>query len=586
MKEVFTLLRPRFWSFKNRGISKNLKGRKWRIFILGTIGLGFWGSTFAIIYRVLRYFQRFESFSDVLAYKLLSMALITFFSLLIFSSILTSLSKLYLSKDLQLVHSLPVSREKVFLARWIESTIDSSWMVFVYSLPLFLSYGIVYKAGPFYYAMLGVNILPFCLIASSLSAFIVLMAAVLLPAGRIRSVFFFLGLFLFLLLLISFRLMRPERFANPQSFSTVILYLKGLESSHSPWLPTTWFFDSLRAALSGSVRGTFFHSALSWSCAITFIFITTGVSGAVYFKGLSKAQTVPGRFFLSLGFKKPGYGFFLNSLSGPARAFAVKEIKTFLRDKTQWSQVFLVVALIVIYLYNFSVLPLERGPMKKEYLQNLLSFLNMGLAAFVLTAVSARFVFPAVSIEGDAFWIVKSSPVSVRTFLWIKYFVYFIPLLLLSEVLIVVTNILLQVTPFMMVLSVLTIFFMVPGIVSMGIGLGAIYPDFHSENPAQSVTSVGGLTYMTLCMGFIGAVIILEAGPVYNIFITGIRRVALTGIQWLWLVGSFCSVLAICLMAVVIPMRLGEKKIFEDEMSPALDDSGSDSSKPSKNPLV
>jgi len=209
MKEVFTLLRPRFWSFKNRGISKNLKGRKWRIFILGTIGLGFWGSTFAIIYRVLRYFQRFESFGDVLAYKLLSMALITFFSLLIFSSILTSLSKLYLSRDLQLVHSLPVSREKVFLARWIESTIDSSWMVFVYSLPLFLSYGIVYKAGPFYYAMLGVNILPFCLIASSLSAFIVLMAAVLLPAGRIRSVFFFLGLFLFLLLLISFRLMRP-----------------------------------------------------------------------------------------------------------------------------------------------------------------------------------------------------------------------------------------------------------------------------------------------------------------------------------------------------------------------------------------
>jgi hypothetical protein len=39
-------------------------------------------------------------------------------------------------------------------------------------------------------------------------------------------------------------------------------------------------------------------------------------------------------------------------------------------------------------------------------------------------------------------------------------------------------------------------------------------------------------------------------------------------------------------MAVVIPMRLGEKKIFEDEMSPALDDSGSNSSKPSKNPLV
>jgi ABC-2 type transport system permease protein len=534
-----------------------------RFILLGAIGLAFWGGTFIIFYRVLTYFQRLEGFGDILAYKLLSMALITFFSLLIFSGILTSLSKLYLSKDLQLVHSMPVSREKIFLARWIECTIDSSWMVFIYSLPLFLSYGIVYKAGVFYYSMLGFNILPFCLIASSLSALIVMMGAVFLPAGRIRGVFVFLGLILFLLLLISFRLMRPEKFVNPESFTTVILYLKTLESSHSPLLPTTWFFDSLRTALSGSMRSAFFNSALSWSCAITMIFVTTWISGAIYFTGLSKAQTAPGRYFSSLGFRKPGYGFFMNLLSGPARAFAVKEIKTFFRDQTQWSQVFLVVALIVIYLYNFSVLPLGKGPMKEDYLQNLISFLNMGLAAFVLTAVSGRFVFPAVSLEGDAFWIVKSSPVSIRTFLWIKFFVYVLPLLLLTEVLIVVTNILLHVTPFMMVLSVLTIFFMVPGIVSMGIGLGAIYPDFQSENPVQSVTSMGGLIYMTLCIGFIGSVIVLEAGPVYNIFMTGIHRFGLTGMEWLWIVGSFSFVLVLCVMAVVIPIGLGEKRISQ-----------------------
>jgi ABC-2 type transport system permease protein len=295
------------------------------------------------------------------------------------------------------------------------------------------------------------------------------------------------------------------------------------------------------------------------------IFAATWVSGAVYFKGLSKAQTVPGRFFPSLRSKRKGYGFFLNFLSRPARAFAIKEIKTFFRDQTQWSQVFLVAALIVIYLYNFSVLPLEKGPIKIEYLQNLLSFLNMGLAAFVLSAVSARFVFPAVSLEGEAFWIVKSSPVSIRTFLWIKFFIYFLPLLLLSELLIIVTNILLHVTPFMMVISVLTIFLMVPGIVSMGIGLGAIYPDFQSENPAQSVTSLGGLIYMTLCIGFIASVIVLEAGPVYNIFMTGIRGVGLKRFQWVWLVGSFSVVLALCLTAIMIPMRLGEKRIFRYE---------------------
>jgi ABC-2 type transport system permease protein len=344
----------------------------------------------------------------------------------------------------------------------------------------------------------------------------------------------------------------------------VVAYLKSLETSQSPLLPTTWFFDTLRAVLTGSIKSAFFSSALSWSFAGTMIFVITWISGAIYFKGLSKAQTAASKIFSFLRFKKFGYGFFFNALSGPARALAAKEIKTFFRDQTQWSQIFLVAALIVIYLYNFSVLPLEKSSLKLEYLQNLISFLNMGLAGFVLIAVAARFVFPAISMEGEAFWIVKSSPISIRTFLWIKFIVYCIPLLFLAEVLIVVTNLLLHVTPFMMAISVMTTFFMVPGIISMGLGLGAIYRDFHSENPAQSVTSLGGLIYMTISIGFIGLVIVLEAGPVYNIFMTRVQEIVLSPVQWLWLVGSFSMVLALCAGAVVIPMRLGAKKISHD----------------------
>ena len=426
MKDVLTLLKPRFLSFRNRGLSKTRKGRGLRILLLSTIGLAFWSGTFIILYRVLTYFQRMESFGDILAYKLLSMALITFFSLLIFSSILTSLSKLYLSKDLALVHSMPVSRGKIFLARWMESTLDSSWMVLIFSLPLFLSYGIVYKTGVFYYAMVSLNLLPFCLMASSLSVLAVMVVALLLPAGRIRGVFVFLGLFLFLLLVVVFRLIRPEKFVNPESLTPFIIYLRTMDSSHSAWLPTTWFFDTLRASLTGAAKDAFFHSSLSWSFAISLIFITTWASGVIYFKGLSKAQVVPRRLFTSRRLKSPMEGFPFRFLSGPVRAFTTKEIKVFLRDQTQWSQIFLVGALIVIYLYNFSVLPLEQSSVRIAYLQNVLSFLNIALAAFVLAAVSARFVFPAVSQEGEAFWIVRSSPISIRTFLWIKFFVYFL----------------------------------------------------------------------------------------------------------------------------------------------------------------
>jgi ABC-2 type transport system permease protein len=326
-------------------------------------------------------------------------------------------------------------------------------------------------------------------------------------------------------------------------------------------LPTTWIFDSIRGALSGSYRAALLGCGLTWSFAATLVFVMTWIAGAAYFSGFSKAQTTAERLLPAQSRRSKSATWMLHFLSGPVRAFAVKEIKIFFRDQTQWPQIFLIVALIAIYLYNFSVLPLEKSPMKTVHIQNILSFLNMGLASFVLTALAARFVFPAVSTEGAAFWIVKAAPVRIRTFLWVKFFIYFVPLLLLSEVLIVSTNILLHVTDFMMALSVVTVFCMVPGLVAMGVGLGAAYPDFQSENPAQAVTSFGGLLFMILCTVFIGLVIILEAGPVYQIFMSGIHGRGLSVGQWIWLVASFSLALLLCVMAVVLPMHIGERRL-------------------------
>jgi len=144
-----------------------------------------------------------------------------------------------------------------------------------------------------------------------------------------------------------------------------------------------------------------------------------------------------------------------------------------------------------------------------------------------------------------------------------KFFVYFTPLLALAEILTVVTNILLHVTPFMMGLSTITIFLVVPGIVALGVGLGAAYPDFKSENPAQAVTSFGGLLFMLFCAVFIGLVIVLEAGPVYTVFMAGVRGEAMSFLQYLWLIVSFSLVLLLCVLAVVLPMRYGTASLME-----------------------
>jgi ABC-2 type transport system permease protein len=560
MKTVLTLMKPRLWAFLNGAISRGAWDSRARLYFFSVIGLVFWLGIYMMFYRVLTYFRGVEGFGDILAAKLMSMVVMTFFTLLLFSSVIVTLSKLYISRDLPLVHSLPVAAEQIFLARWLESLIDSSWMVILFSLPILLSYGMVFKAGIFFYGMSFLSIFSLCLVASGLSTLAVLGAATVLPAGQIRTISVFFGVMLILILVIAVRMMRPEQLVNPETFNSVAIYLQSLETTGSPLLPTTWIYDGIQAALLGKKGQALFNLALSTTGGMSLLFINMWISEKWYFRGYSQAQTTPASIFSPSPTGK-GLDGLLSFLPAPVKALTVKEIKTFFRDQTQWPQLFLLMALIVVYLYNFSVLPLDRTPIKTVYLQNLFSFLNMGLATFVLTAIAARFVFPAVSLEGQSFWIVRSSPVSIRTFLWIKFFIYYLPLVILSEVLIVVSNILLDVTPFMMALSVTTVFFMVPGIVALGIGFGAAYPDFSSENPTQTVTSFGGLLYMTICAGFIALVIVLEAGPVYAVFMAGIRGQALDALQWFWLTGSFCLVLVLCALAVMLPMSMGEKRL-------------------------
>jgi len=300
-----------------------------------------------------------------------------------------------------------------------------------------------------------------------------------------------------------------------------------------------------------------FHAVISLSFAGTIVFAIIIVANSIYFRGFSKTQSAQVRLIKqsSIG------GNLFKFLPSQVRALAVKEIKIFFRDQTQWSQLFLIAALVVIYIYNFNVLPIEKSPIKTIYLQNLLSFLNMGLALFVLTAITGRFAYPAVSAEKSAFWIVKSAPGTIKKFLWVKFFIYYFPLLILAEILIIVTNILLNVTAFMMILSIVTIFFLVPGIVAMGIGLGAAYPDFKAENPTQTVTSFGGLVFMILCAGYIGVVIIIEAGPVYRIFMAKINGQTLSILTWLWITGSFIIAFTLSILAIILPMNFGERKL-------------------------
>src|SRR3990170_2009680 len=562
---MLLLLTPRYHAIKNR-LTRLAPGDGIKTVVLGLLGLGFWAFLFGVSFKVLTYFRTIEGLGDLLALRLLSMVLLTFFSILVFSNIITSLSTFYLSGELDILLSSPVRIENIFRAKFIETIVDSSWMTLIYGLPVFIAYGAVFKASALYYLGLIFTIVPFLIIPACIGIIVTMLLVNAFPARRARDILVIMAILFFMVVYILFRLLQPEKLVDPDTFPTLVQYLTALRGPVSPLLPSSWASEALSPLLRRAGGDAPFYLLMLWSTAAAGMVINEWVCGKIYYSGWSRSQE--GKKAAISRSRLADAFFRLVSLPfrGKMRAVVVKDLKLFFRDTSQWSQLFLLFALIVVYIYSFRLLPLERAAMPSFFLQNLISFLNLGMVGFVISAVAVRFVFPAVSLEGEAFWIIQSSPLSLREFLRAKFWSSLLPLLVLAEILIVLSNTLLKVTPFMMALGVVTVFMMTFGITSLGVGLGAAFPKFRHENAAQIPTGFGGIVYMLMAMLFIGAVIVLEAWPVYRIFTAQTFGREISAHKWAWIILSFVLVIGVNGLALILPMRIGLNHLHKKEL--------------------
>jgi ABC-2 type transport system permease protein len=150
----------------------------------------------------------------------------------------------------------------------------------------------------------------------------------------------------------------------------------------------------------------------------------------------------------------------------------------------------------------------------------------------------------------------------MRQLLWSKFWVGTLPLLVLALALVFATDVLLQVSGFMMAVSIFTITMMTFAIAGLALGFGALFPKFNTENAAQIPTSFGGLVLMMASVVLIGVVIILEARPVYQF--VGARVMHLDPDPTaMWL--GFGGATLVCLATTFVPIRIAVKRMKELE---------------------
>jgi ABC-2 type transport system permease protein len=515
--EYLTLLQPKWRAALRRASS--VRARIGRFLLVGALGALAWPVVYLTLARFLTALREVEDIGPLLSFRLLALGLLLFFGLLLLSNVIGALSGFFLARDLPALRTAPVDGLSLYLARLTETLISSSWMVLLILVPVLAAYARVFEAGVAFLPISLGALMPFLVIPAVVGSALTLLLVRVFPARRSRDILLVAGLGGLAVLVLVLRVLRPERLTNPESYRNLVGFLDSLRGPYSPWLPSQWTADVLVDGLEG--RGDPLTWLLLWSTATGLTTLGAALHGRLYPNCFTRAQEGDEQR-IRRSWQRAGLETLLSGVSVRRRELILKDVRTFFRDTTQWSQLIILAVLVVVYVYNMGALPLQAGGTVSRYLTTVVLFLNLALTGFVIAAIAGRFVFPAFSLEGRTLWLLRSSPVETGEILRSKYWTGLLPLTFLALLLTVLTNLVLEVPPVLFVLSIVSIVALAASFTAQALAWGVFFPVFESENAAQIPTSIGGLLYMLGALGSLGLVVLCQGWALRGYFMSGL----------------------------------------------------------------
>ena len=517
---------------------RSLTSYEWtRNSVFGLAGLSLLFGLYYGFYRVLSFLSTVELIGLLLIWKLTAMLLLMTLSMVVVSSLLTSMTTLFYSYDLKFLMKAPLSLRTIFLDKSLESAFFASWMIGLVLVPYVLALMRVLHLGPAFFAAFAFSLPPFLLLAASFGVGFTLLLLYLFPSSRTRDVVWVFSSLSMTVIYGLIRFAQPEKLIRPDMLKVVAEYLNYLQAPTAPYLPSWWLALALQAAAGGRWGAWALQAAGLWGAAFAVYAGLVGLAGRTYFVGYSGAQEA--------ALRKRTHKFSLlpeQRLFGAGRLSALlwKERVAFFRDVKHWSQMLLIVGLVFVYLFSISRLPHDAP----EF-WSLIAFLNVGTAGFVIAALGLRFTFPAISLEGRGWWILKSSPLTIGQIMRQKFFFSLAPTLAVALILGWMTTRFIGADRFTTQVSIAALLGVAVVLCGMGVGLGALFPRFTVENVHQIESSLGGFVYMAASLFYIGGTLSILAWPMRMHFLAMMGNPRAWDAPSAWVAGGLWAILSV-----------------------------------------
>ena len=488
------------------------------------------------------------------------------FYLLILSNIITAMSTLYRSREISFLMAVPITFTSIFRMKFVENLLYSSWAVLILGIPLTFAYGAV-KSISFLnmFLLILVGLAPFLIISTAIGISLLMWVIRLTRWFKMRSVLLFLGMIFIAVLWIYFKFNQQETLLTGDSASFRFLnrYLANLSRTPFPLIPSYWLSELFNSLSHYHWKDFIFYSGLFISTGLVGIEVSSFVAKRHYhitfqlMEGISqRKQMLPVdksnhiklvRFEI---FKK------LSWLTPPVRGLIVKDILQFIRTPQQWVQFLLLSFFIGVYLINLS-----RADVVLSYLspfwQQAIYVLNFGFSGFFLAALTSRFVYPLISLEGKSLWILMVSPMNLSKLFKEKFWLSFVIFFTITEVVAYMSNYYLSQSVSFTLISTAFLILMSLSLISIALGLGAVYPQFHERNPMRISSSAGGIITIMVSLFYVA----IMAGS-----LVGIVTLMDRGVKWGSLMPAILAILIFNVITTVLPLWLGYKSLLRTEL--------------------
>jgi ABC-2 type transport system permease protein len=490
--------------------------------------------------------------------------------MLVFSSGVILYGSLFRSGEITLLLTSPARTGRVFLHKFHEAILLSSWGFVLLGSPALLAYGVVVGAPWYYYAILPPFIVAFIYIPVAIGAILCILVVRYLP-DRLMTILIGGGVLLLGIgAWMAWKVLTGPKndLLTPGWFQEI---LSRMQVSDQRLLPSWWLSTGLLDA-----------AGRTWDECI--LFLTLMISNALFFRQLTLwtaerlYRPAYSGLFGKLRRRKRPHGMrldrLLSRLMGPlpatVRLMTIKDFRLFRRDPLQWSQILIFVGFLILY---FLYIPSFTYHTSAISWVNMVSFLNLAVVGLLLSTFTTRFVFPMISLEGRRFWILGQLGVHRDALLWGKFLFASCGAIIPCSSLVLMSDIMLRVPALILFSHQLTCLVFCVGLAGLAVGFGAWLPSLREESPSRIAAGFGGTLTLVSSTLFILFVVLLTALPTHFYLAAQAASSASdfegrlhlrSWFLWWWIGGTAASVL-LGAIATFVPLRVGFRAFREME---------------------